>query len=69
MEVVAEGVESVRQLEFLHLSRCNFAQGQLFGQARSIDELLQLLQAQQAGRPAFASLLPEAPAALQPISA
>ena len=50
MEVVAEGVESVRQLEFLHASRCNFAQGQLFGQARSIDELLQLLQAQQAGR-------------------
>jgi diguanylate cyclase (GGDEF)-like protein len=69
MEVVAEGVESVRQLEFLHASRCNFAQGQLFGHARSIDELLQLLQAQQAGRPAFGNLLPDSPAALRPISA
>ena len=69
MEVVAEGVESVRQLEFLHASRCNFAQGQLFGHARSIDELLQLLQAQQAGLPAFANLLPAAPAALRPLSA
>ena len=58
MEVVAEGVESVRQLEFLRDSRCNFAQGQLFGQARSIDELLQLLQAQQGGRAAFANLVP-----------
>jgi EAL domain-containing protein (putative c-di-GMP-specific phosphodiesterase class I) len=69
MEVVAEGVESVRQLEFLHASRCNFAQGQLFGHARSIDELLQLLQAQQAGRPAFGNLLPESAVALRPISA
>ena len=43
MDVVAEGVESVRQLEFLCNSRCNMAQGQLFGEARSIDELLQLL--------------------------
>jgi predicted signal transduction protein with EAL and GGDEF domain len=69
MEVVAEGVESVRQLQFLHASRCNFAQGQLFGQARSIDELLQLLQQQQAGRPAFGDLLPESAAVLRPISA
>jgi sensor c-di-GMP phosphodiesterase-like protein len=59
----------VRQLEFLHASRCNFAQGQLFGHARSIDELLQLLQAQQAGRAAFGNLLPDSPAALRPISA
>jgi len=59
----------VRQLEFLHASRCNFAQGQLFGQARSIDELLQLLQAQQAGRAAFGNLLPQSSVALRPISA
>src|SRR6202012_2811813 len=43
MDVVAEGVESVRQLEFLRNNRCNMAQGQLFGEARSIDELLMLL--------------------------
>ena len=34
------------------------AQGQLFGEARSIDELLTLLQTQQGGRAAFANLLP-----------
>jgi diguanylate cyclase (GGDEF)-like protein/PAS domain S-box-containing protein len=69
MEVVAEGVESVRQLEFLRASRCNVAQGQLFGDARSIDELLQLLLSQQSGRPAFANLIPAAPAVLRPVSA
>jgi diguanylate cyclase (GGDEF)-like protein/PAS domain S-box-containing protein len=69
MEVVAEGVESVRQLEFLCNSRCNMAQGQLFGEARSIDELLQLLLTQQGGRAAFANLLPVAPVSLRPVSA
>jgi diguanylate cyclase (GGDEF)-like protein/PAS domain S-box-containing protein len=69
MEVVAEGVESVRQLEFLCNSHCNLAQGQLFGEARSIDELLQLLLTQQSGRAAFANLLPVAPVTLRPVSA
>ncbi len=69
MEVVAEGVESVRQLEFLCESRCNMAQGQLFGEARSIDELLQLLLAQQSGRPAFANLVPPASVTLRPVLA
>jgi diguanylate cyclase (GGDEF)-like protein/PAS domain S-box-containing protein len=69
MEVVAEGVESTRQLEFLRDSRCNFAQGQLFGPARSIEELLHLLQVQQNGRSEFASLIPSTPASARPISA
>jgi diguanylate cyclase (GGDEF)-like protein/PAS domain S-box-containing protein len=69
MEVVAEGVESVRQFEFLRLHRCNQAQGQLFGPARSIDELMPLLLSQQGGRAAFGNLLPASPAALQPASA
>jgi diguanylate cyclase (GGDEF)-like protein/PAS domain S-box-containing protein len=70
MEVVAEGVESVRQLEFLCKSHCNQAQGQLFGEARSIEQLLQLLQSQQGGRAAFGNLLPAAaPAGLRPVSA
>jgi len=69
MEVVAEGVESTRQLEFLRDNRCNFAQGQLFGPARSIEELLQLLQQQQNGRSEFANLIPSSPAAARPISA
>jgi diguanylate cyclase (GGDEF)-like protein/PAS domain S-box-containing protein len=69
MEVVAEGVESLRQLEFLRNSRCDVAQGQLFGEARSIDELLQLLLSQQNTRPAFANLVPAAPGILRPVSA
>jgi diguanylate cyclase (GGDEF)-like protein/PAS domain S-box-containing protein len=69
MEVVAEGVESLRQLEFLRNSRCDVAQGQLFGEARSIDELLQLLLSQQNGRAAFANLVPAAPGILRPVSA
>jgi diguanylate cyclase (GGDEF)-like protein/PAS domain S-box-containing protein len=69
MDVVAEGVESVRQLEFLRNNRCNMVQGQLFGEARSIDELLQLLLSQQGGRAAFANLLPVAPVTLRPVSA
>jgi len=69
MEVVAEGVESLRQLEFLRNSRCDVAQGQLFGEARSIDELLQLLLSQQNAHPAFANLVPAAPGILRPVSA
>ena len=60
MEVVAEGVESAAQLAFLRENRCHLAQGRLFGEARSIEELLQLLQGQQGGRAAFATLLPAA---------
>jgi diguanylate cyclase (GGDEF)-like protein/PAS domain S-box-containing protein len=60
LDVVAEGVESARQLEFLRNCRCNLGQGQLFGEARSIEELLAMLQAQESGRPTFAHLLPPA---------
>jgi EAL domain-containing protein (putative c-di-GMP-specific phosphodiesterase class I) len=69
MEVVAEGVESQRQLDFLRESHCNFAQGQLFGPARSVEELLQLLKTQQNGRSEFANLVPAASAAGRPLSA
>jgi diguanylate cyclase (GGDEF)-like protein/PAS domain S-box-containing protein len=69
MEVVAEGVESTRQLEFLRESRCNFAQGQLFGPARSIEELLHLLQGQLHGRSEFAALIPATPSSARPLSA
>src|SRR5579871_1544806 len=68
MEVVAEGVESQRQLDFLRSCRCNLAQGRLFGEARTIDELLQLLRSQLGGRPAFAALVPPQPA-VRPVSA
>ena len=58
MEVVAEGVESVRHLEFLRKHHCHYAQGKLFGEPCSVEELLALLARQASGTPPFAHLLP-----------
>jgi EAL domain-containing protein (putative c-di-GMP-specific phosphodiesterase class I) len=59
LDVVAEGIELPSQLKFLRDSHCNLGQGRLFGEkTRSAEELLQLLLAQQSGRPAFAHLVP-----------
>jgi diguanylate cyclase (GGDEF)-like protein/PAS domain S-box-containing protein len=49
MQVVAEGVESEDQLNFLRSRGCHYAQGRLFGDAISAEEFLSLLVAQQAG--------------------
>ena len=58
MEVIAEGIESQRHLEFLRNHHCHFGQGKLFGEPLSVEELLALLARQAAGTPPFASLLP-----------
>jgi diguanylate cyclase (GGDEF)-like protein/PAS domain S-box-containing protein len=63
MEVVAEGVETAEQLEFLRNHHCHFGQGRLFGEPLPLEELLQLLVRQQSGTPPFAALLPAAPGA------
>jgi EAL domain-containing protein (putative c-di-GMP-specific phosphodiesterase class I) len=68
LQVVAEGVESQRQLEFLRAAGCDVGQGQLFGEPLAVEELLALLLAQQGDGPAFARLLP-ATAAAQAVSA
>jgi diguanylate cyclase (GGDEF)-like protein/PAS domain S-box-containing protein len=58
MNVVAEGVESSRHLEFLRAHQCQYGQGRLFGEPCSAEELLTLLVAQVHGGPAFAHLIP-----------
>jgi diguanylate cyclase (GGDEF)-like protein/PAS domain S-box-containing protein len=58
MEVVAEGVESVRHVEFLSKHSCHYAQGKLFGEPCTAEDLLVLLSRQASGTPPFAELLP-----------
>jgi diguanylate cyclase (GGDEF)-like protein/PAS domain S-box-containing protein len=58
MEVIAEGIESPRHLEFLRSHHCHFGQGKLFGEPLTLEELLGLLARQAAGTPPFAHLLP-----------
>jgi EAL domain-containing protein (putative c-di-GMP-specific phosphodiesterase class I) len=57
MEVIAEGVESLRQLDFLRRNACHFAQGKLFGEPCSAAELLALLTRQAAGTAPYGHLL------------
>ena len=66
MVVVAEGVESQSQLEFLQRNGCHQAQGRLFGEPCAAEDLLVLLKRQIAGGPPFAHLLRPAPATGRP---
>jgi diguanylate cyclase (GGDEF)-like protein/PAS domain S-box-containing protein len=59
MDVVAEGVESQRHLEFLRRHNCYYAQGKLFGEPCTSEELLALLSRQANGTPPFAHVLPD----------
>jgi EAL domain-containing protein (putative c-di-GMP-specific phosphodiesterase class I) len=60
MEVVAEGVESLRHLEFLRRHHCHYAQGKLFGEPCTSEELLALLTRQSSGTAPFGHLIPHA---------
>jgi EAL domain-containing protein (putative c-di-GMP-specific phosphodiesterase class I) len=53
IDVIAEGVESVSQLEFLRRSGCHYAQGRLFGEPCTSEDLLALLKRQSTSGPAF----------------
>ena len=57
MEVVAEGVETQAQLEFLRGSGCHYGQGRLFGEPCTAEDLLALLAHQARGPAPFAHLL------------
>jgi diguanylate cyclase (GGDEF)-like protein/PAS domain S-box-containing protein len=57
MEVIAEGVESQQQLEFLRNNACHYGQGRLFGEPCTAEDLLALLTRQAAGGAPFAHLL------------
>ncbi len=54
MDVIAEGIETPQQLEFLRNHRCDFGQGRLFGDSMPLEALLELLTQQQNGRAPFA---------------
>ena len=56
MDVVAEGVETQAQLDFLRSHGCHYGQGHLFGHPLSGEDYLQLLIEQQGGQPLHASL-------------
>jgi diguanylate cyclase (GGDEF)-like protein/PAS domain S-box-containing protein len=60
MEVIAEGVESQRQLEFLRSNACHYGQGRLFGEPCTAEDLLALLARQADGSAPFAHLLQRA---------
>ncbi|MHB1813671.1 MAG: putative bifunctional diguanylate cyclase/phosphodiesterase [Steroidobacteraceae bacterium] len=57
MVVVAEGVESQDQLDFLRRNGCNQVQGRLFGEPCAVEELLVLLQRQASSGAPFGRLL------------
>jgi diguanylate cyclase (GGDEF)-like protein/PAS domain S-box-containing protein len=56
LEVVAEGVESEAQLEFLRRHGCDHAQGHLFGDPVTADEFCELLLAESAGTGKYRAL-------------
>lgn len=56
MDVVAEGVESEQQLNFLQSLRCTYVQGLLFGDPMSSDNFLELLLAQEEGTDKYRAL-------------
>jgi diguanylate cyclase (GGDEF)-like protein/PAS domain S-box-containing protein len=56
MQVVAEGVETVAQLQFVRDHHCDYAQGKLFGESMPLESLAALLRSQQASAPAFGKL-------------
>jgi EAL domain-containing protein (putative c-di-GMP-specific phosphodiesterase class I) len=56
LDVVAEGIESQQQLEFLRSRDCHYGQGRLFGEPMSAEDFLALLITQASGEPNYGEL-------------
>jgi diguanylate cyclase (GGDEF)-like protein/PAS domain S-box-containing protein len=56
MQVVAEGVESGAQLDFLRRLGCDYVQGLLFGSPMSSEDYLGLIETDRGGDPAYRGL-------------
>jgi diguanylate cyclase (GGDEF)-like protein/PAS domain S-box-containing protein len=61
LEVVAEGVESEAQLEFLRRHGCDLAQGHLFGESVTADDFCEILLAESAGTGKYRALFANMP--------
>jgi diguanylate cyclase (GGDEF)-like protein/PAS domain S-box-containing protein len=60
LEVVAEGIESQQQLDFLRSRDCHSGQGRLFGEPMSAGDFLNLLLAQGRGESNYGEMFAEA---------
>jgi EAL domain-containing protein (putative c-di-GMP-specific phosphodiesterase class I) len=56
LEVVAEGIESKEQLDYLRSLNCHYGQGRLFGEPMSAGDFLQLLLAQGHGESRYGAM-------------
>ena len=56
LEVVAEGVESEAQLDFLRKHGCDYAQGHLFGETMNADQFCELLISEAEGSGKYRAL-------------
>ena len=59
LKVVAEGIESQQQLDFLRSRDCHYGQGRLFGEPMTAEDFLELLLAQGRGESNYGTMFAE----------